>query len=229
MSSKATASPLVSGANRGSWTLIVLLGFTMLAALTFWIVAALPYLNTNRETFGRFPQLFWDRRYGLWLHIAGGTLAMFSGPVQLWLGETRQKLHLHRRIGSIYLLGVTLGSLGAFYMVFTTPVGIVYATGLFGMAVASVVATSMAYLAIRYRNFIQHREWMIRSYVVILSFVFFRFIVVGLTIAGIGEAGAAGETLRATLAAWTSWTFPLIVTESLLQFSKLRPARSVVR
>src|SRR5262249_41880339 len=135
MSTKATARPNPASTKRGPWALIVLLGFTMLAALTFWIVAAVPYLNTNRETFGRFPDLFWDRRYGLWLHIAGGTLAMFTGPFQLWLGETRQKLHLHRQIGIIYLLGVALGSGGAFFMGFSTPVGGVYATGLFCLAV----------------------------------------------------------------------------------------------
>jgi hypothetical protein len=88
MSTKATASPIASGVSRGSWTLIVSLGFAMLAAVTFWIVAALPYLNTNRETFGSFPEAFWDRRYGLWLHIAGGKLALFTGPLQLWLGDT---------------------------------------------------------------------------------------------------------------------------------------------
>jgi hypothetical protein len=125
----------------------------------------------------------------------------------------------------VYLLGVVVGCLGAFYMVFTTPVGLAYATGLFGMGLACVVATAMAYAAIRLRNFAQHREWMIRSYVVILAFVFFRLIVVVLETLAIGGPGYAGDTVRATVAAWSSWALPLLATEFFLQLPKLRPRR----
>src|SRR5262245_57241506 len=69
---------------------LTILGITALVGLTFWIAAALPYMTTTRENFGRFPDLFWDRRYVLWLHILGGTVAMFAGPVQIWLGLTRR-------------------------------------------------------------------------------------------------------------------------------------------
>ena len=222
MSAKVSPALTTPAGSRGSWTLIVLLSFATLAAVVFWGVAAFPYLTTNRETFGPAPDIYWPRRNWLWVHITGGTLAMFTGPIQLWLGETRRKLHLHRLIGNVYLLGVVLGGLGAFYMASTTPLGVIFASGLFVMAIASFATTAMAYLAIRYRNFIQHREWMIRSYVVILSFVFFRFIVVGLEALGVGEAGDAGVITRLGLAAWSSWAFPMLITESFLQLPKLR-------
>jgi hypothetical protein len=210
---------------RGSRTLIVLVSAAMLGALIFWFGAALPYLTTNRDSFGRFPELFWSRRHGLWLHIAGGTLAMFTGPIQLWLGETRSRLELHRVLGGAYLMGVAVACLGAFYMVFTTTVGLAYAAGLFGMALACTVATAMAYVAIKLRNFVQHREWMIRSYVVILAFVFFRLIMVVLEVLGIGGTGQPGQLARVTVASWSSWALPLLVTEFFLQWPKLRPGR----
>ncbi len=216
--------PLTFTSNRTSRFFLTLVGLALVAAVVFWLVAATPYFKLQREGFGRYPEIFWPRRYALWLHIAGGSLAMFLGPVQLWLGQTRQKLKWHRTLGKLYLAGVILDNLAAYYLSLTTPVGFVYAAGLFGMTLACTVATVMAVVAIRYRNFAQHREWMIRSYVVILSFVFFRAIAGGLEAFGVGGAGISGDTLRATLAAWASWALPLLVTELCLQWPKLRPA-----
>ncbi|MBL8179614.1 MAG: hypothetical protein JNK48_33350 [Bryobacterales bacterium] len=84
---------------RGSPAAFGLLTLAMLAATLFWLGAAMPYLTSRQEAFGQF----WDRRYPLWTHIFGGTLAMFSGPVQIWLGETRQRLALHRSLGFTYV------------------------------------------------------------------------------------------------------------------------------
>jgi hypothetical protein len=67
---------------------------------------------------------------------------------------------------------------------------------------------------------------MIRSYVVTLSFVFFRMIAAGLEVFGVGGSGAPGDTARATLAAWLSWAIPLLATELFLQWPKL-PQKSV--
>ncbi len=222
MKVNSISTPFVVAPNRVSRFFITMIVLALITAVVFWLVAATPYFRMQRESFGRFPEIFWDRRYGLLIHIIGGTLAMFLGPVQLWLGQTRQRLQLHRTLGKLYLLGVALDNVAAYYLCLTTPVGFVYATGLFGMTLASTVTTVMAVVAIRYRNFDQHREWMIRSYVVILSFVFFRMIAVGLEVFGIGGSGIPGETARATLAAWCSWAIPLLVTELCLQWPKLR-------
>lgn len=216
--------PLTFASPRASRFFMTMIVLALISALVFWLVAATPYFRAQQEGFGRFPEIFWPRRYSLWVHIVGGTMAMFLGPIQLWLGQTRQKLALHRTLGKLYLLGVALDNVAAYYMSLTTPVGFVYATGLFGMTLASTLTTVMAVVAIRYRNFDQHREWMIRSYIVILAFVFFRAIAGGLEAAGIGGSGITGDTARATLAAWCSWAIPLLVTELCLQLPKLRAA-----
>lgn len=208
--------------HRASRFFITMIVLALVSAVVFWLVAATPYFRLQREGFGRFPELYWHRRYGLWVHIVGGTMAMFLGPIQIWLGQTRQKLQLHRTLGKLYLLGVALDNVAAYYMCLTTPVGFVYATGLFGMTLASTITTVMAVVAIRYRNFDQHREWMIRSYVVILAFVFFRALAGSMEAAGIGGSGIAGDIARATLAAWCWWAIPLLVTELFLQLPKLR-------
>jgi hypothetical protein len=139
--------------------------------------------------------------------------------VQLWLGETRSKPAWHRALGNVYLVGVAVGAAGAYYLALTTPSGWLYASGLFGLAVAWTVTTGMAYLAIRARAIEQHREWMIRSFVVTLAFVVFRAVAVGLGTAGVGFAEAA------SFAAWACWAVPLLLLEPCLQWRKLRALR----
>lgn len=211
----------------------------MVAAAVFWVVAALPYLQPSGETLNKYPGMIrLDRRLGMLSHVVGGTLALFTGPVLIWLGQTRQWLHLHRRLGFVYLVGTAITCIAAFYLSFTTPIGLLFASGLFGMALACTTSTWLAFLAIKRRNIPQHREWMIRSCVTVFAFVFFRFIFAILEALGVGVPEAAtatdpakvadlvaraadGKTLRASFAAWSSWSIPLLVTEALLQWPKI--------
>lgn len=196
------------------WPLLAMLGIAAVAALAFWIIAAMPYLRWDPAQFG---DTYWPRRYGLLAHIAGGSIALLVGPLQLWLGETRSKLSWHRTLGTLYLLGVAVGAAAAYYLALTTPLGWIFGAGLFGLALAWSATTGMAYLAIRRRAIDQHREWMIRSYVVTLAFVVFRAIVAGLSILSVGSVGD-----RLALASWACWAVPLILLEPCLQWRKVR-------
>ena len=196
------------------WPLLAVLAITAAAALAFWIIAAMPYLRWDPAQFG---DVFWPRRYALLTHIVGGSIALFVGPLQLWLGETRSKLSWHRTLGTLYLLGVVIGAAGAYYLSVTTPVGWIFGAGLFGLAVAWSVTTAMAYRAIRRRAIDQHREWMIRSYVVTVAFILFRAIVAALSILGIGSLPD-----RLALASWACWAVPLVLLEPYLQWRKVR-------
>jgi hypothetical protein len=155
----------------------------------------------------------------VWLHIAGGTVALLVGPAQLWLGLTRRRVSAHRVLGRVYLGGVGVGSLAAFYLAFTTDLGWMFASGITGLAVAWVVTTAFAWLAIRRRLVAYHREWTIRSYVVTLGFVTFRALFELLQAFDVGTL-----TERLGVAAWFCWALPLLVTEAALQGGKiLRP------
>jgi hypothetical protein len=204
---------VVSRPATNRWVLLAILGMAAAAALAFWVIAAMPYLRWDPAQFGA---AYWPRRYGLITHIAGGSIALLVGPLQLWLGETRSKLALHRTLGTLYLLGVVLGVAGAYYLALTTTLGWIFGAGLFGLAVAWSITTAMAYLAIRRRLIDQHREWMIRSYVVTLAFVIFRAIVAVLSILGVGSLQD-----RLALASWASWAVPLVLLEPCLQWRKL--------
>jgi uncharacterized membrane protein len=192
------------------------LALVTLAGLYFVVVAALPYYGMRADQF----TTTWPRRSWLLLHITTGIVALFSGPVQLWLGFADRRPRLHRRLGLIYLVSVATSSLAAYYLALRTDAGFGFGAGLAGLATAWVVTTGLAYLAIRRQLFELHQEWMVRSYVVTTGFITFRLLV------EILAAGGVGSPLeRLTVAAWFCWSVPLLLTEAILQGRKILRVR----
>ena len=195
----------------------VLLSLTALAAVVFVAGAAVPYFLSS--SFG--PPEYAPRRGWLLLHIVGGMIALLTGPVQLWLGLADRGMAWHRRMGIGYMTGVGVGSFGAFYLATHTDFGWVFGAGLLSLAVAWVTTTTLAYLAIKRSLAEQHKEWMIRSYVVTFAFVTFRVIQPTLQAAHIGTPL---EQLAA--AAWACWAVPLLITELIIQGRKVLAIRA---
>src|SRR5215831_14756277 len=118
----------------GSKALIVL---AAIAAVLFIVVAAFPYramLGTEeaaKQTLQAFQFSYWPRRGWLLTHIAGGLIALLTGPVQLWLGVHNVKVDVHRKVGLLYIAGMVSGSIGAIGLAFQTDVGMIFGSGLF--------------------------------------------------------------------------------------------------
>jgi uncharacterized membrane protein len=187
-------------------------------ALVFIAVAALPYLlKMNEQQF----QMYWPRRWWLLLHITTGMVALLSGPVQLWLGLTEQRMQLHRRLGITYMTSVAASSMAAYYLAFNTDGGWVFGSGLASLATAWLITTGMAFVAIRRHLYEQHKEWMIRSYVVTTAFVSFRVVYGALQAA---HVGTVFEQLA--LSSWFCWAVPLLVNEAILQGRKILAVRT---
>ena len=197
------------------WITAVLAGAALLAG---WFIArnALPYFQFSPDRYGPY---FWPRRWGLVLHVAGGVIALSVGVLQLWLGLTHRVARLHRALGRLYVLAILIGSIGGFYLALTITGNPPYAAGLFTLCVAWVLTTTMAVLAIRYRDVRQHREWMMRSYAVTFAFVTFRFGVDLLAARGLPVADAQA------IMAWACWAVPLLLLEPLLQSVRARGPR----
>jgi uncharacterized membrane protein len=198
------------------WGRLVALAGVAAIGIVFVLAAAIPYLTLDQQRFG----VYWPRRGWLLLHIAGGMVALLSGPVQLWLGLSPRHLAFHRVLGLTYIASVAVSSVAALYLAFHTDYGWVFGMGLSGLAIAWISTTGMALLAIRRRIISQHQEWMIRSYVVTFAFVTFR--------AGESALGAAGVgTVLERIAAmsWFCWAVPLLITECILQGRKIVTGR----
>jgi hypothetical protein len=215
-----------SHSNAPTRSTLVIIGLALLVAITFVALVALPYFTfiyrdspsplIDPQRFG----LYYPKRGWLLLHIAGGITAILAGPVQLWLGLSDRRMDLHRRLGLAYIGGVAVGTFGAVALAVQTDLGWMFGAGLLGLALAWAVTTSLAFASIRRGLVEQHREWMIRSYVVTFAFVTFRVGDLSLKAAGIGEAL---ETI--TFMSWVSWSVPLLVTEAILQSKKIFAVR----
>ena len=194
------------------WLWMGLLGIALLVSVGFFVAFALPYIALDAGVLARF-----DGRTGwIFLHVFSGSVALFVGPFQVWMGITGKSLAVHRKLGMVYLASVAISSVTAFYLAATTEVNWVFGLGLAGLGTAWVVTTGLAYVAIRRRILLQHQEWMIRSYVVTLGFVFFR-IIVGVT--STLEVGTLFD--RLTAASWLCWALPLLLTEAVIQGRKV--------
>jgi hypothetical protein len=196
--------------------LIALLAVTLIA-LAFIAFVALPYFRLDEAQF----RGYWPRRGWLLLHIGTGILALLTGPMQLWLGITNRRLHVHRRLGIAYMSSVAVSSATAFYLAFHTDFGVVFGAGLSTLAVAWLLTTGMAYAAVRRHLMDQHKEWMIRSYVVTTAFVTFRILFLILESAGVGSLNE-----RLAIASWFCWAVPLLLTEAWLQGRKILAVRA---
>jgi uncharacterized membrane protein YozB (DUF420 family) len=196
------------------WRALLALIVAAIAGVFFWVVAALPYLILDQAHLSAYASSL--RRASILVHISFGTLALLAGPVQLWLGLSDRRLGLHRRLGQIYMVAVLCSALAAFYLSTHTDGGWVFGSGLFGLAVAWLITTGLAYVAIRRHQIEQHKEWMIRSYVVTLAFVTFRLLYTILQAAHIGT-----PLEQIGLSAWFCWSVPLLITEAFLQARKV--------
>ena len=207
----AAASPAQDKSYRGVIALLAIVG---LAALVFIAGAALPYyLHFDSGQF----KLYWPKRWWLLVHISGGIVALLAGPVQLWLGLTERRPVLHRRLGVTYLGAIVVSAMAAYYLAFHTDISLVFGAGLASLATAWLVTSGLAFAAIRRGLFEQHKEWMIRSYVVTTAFITFRALAVAFDVAHVGS----GIIPRLELASWMCWALPLLITEGWLQGRKI--------
>jgi hypothetical protein len=182
----------------------IVLTLSLLAVLgvagKFLIHYALPYFAFDRAYF----DYYWPHRFRLMTHISGGVLALICGPFQFWTGLRAKAFAFHRWTGRLYLVGVLAGASGAGMMAyFSQPRNFGVSLGF--MALAQLLCTAVAYLAILRRQVPLHKEWMVRSYLVTFGFVTFRLI-------SDYPPGVNWGTFadRAATVTWACWVVPLL-------------------
>jgi len=197
---------------------IAVLGIPTVIAMCFVYGYALTYLTLEPGQFG----IYRPRHQWLYAHIISGIIALLAGPTQFWLGLNRRTALVHRILGISYILAVGGSSVAAFYLARHTDFGWVFGLGFSAMAFVWIFTTMLATIAIFMHQVEQHREWMIRSYVVTFAFVMFRIVDSVLETARVGTM-----VERMTAASWLAWTLPLFITEAVLQTRKIFARKTV--
>ena len=184
---------------RIDWVLAV----AALSSIVFvWLIATPNFLPAGIQKHATHLGL-------LYLHIAGGTVMLLAGALGLRIGLTRQGFGWHRTVGFTYLAAGTMASVSALIRSFDTAHTPGVSTGT--LAVTWLAFTAMAWRAIRNRRIDQHREWMIRSYVVAWTFVFCRFYSRAM------PADLQGSELDMI---WLTWVGPVLLAEIMLQWRR---------
>lgn len=188
----------------------LLLAVAMLSGVVAWWLIAWPvasFSNVDRHA-GHFAQTFG--------HMIGGTAMLLLGGANLYLAATRRSMPLHRLAGRAYLVLGSLASLLAINITLSTahkpagdPILSNASTSLAMLAFAWLVAMAMGWRAIRNRRFPAHRDWMIRSYVLVWSFVFCRL---ASRVPEVNAIGGGDSFI------WLSWVGPLMLCEIGLQW-----------
>lgn len=188
---------------------VIAVVFLAYEAIHFYLRDPLHYIvDPTEKSFG----IFWPRRLPLLMHIAGGTVALFMGPFQLWTGLRDRHMSIHRITGLFYIAGVLLGgSVGIYMSLFTVPRA--FGIALFMMATTWLLAIGLAFLAIKRGRIEAHKEWMIRGYVLTFAFVTIRYMTDLPILTLLSPA-------RDLTLGWLCWVVPLLITEVILEWRR---------
>ena len=201
--------------------LLVIVGWGIVLIFTYYFIYnnAFRYFNYSSPLYDKHLKPFAPL---LITHISGGIIAIVLGPLQFIPTIRKRYTKWHRLIGKTYLISVLIGGLAAITLAITKVImiehAIAFGTGLMGLGIAWLFTSSMAFWAVKKRNFAQHREWMIRSYVVTCGFTSFRIFTDILN----NYMHVDGDQIGITMA-WACWAIPLLITEMILQSRKISP------
>lgn len=173
---------------------------------------ALPHIMLNKAMYAEH----WDHVIFLFSHVLSGTVALVLGPLQFWSAFRNKYKHFHRAIGYSYFFCILLSSLFALYLVSIPERTFGFRIGMGGLAVAWLLSTTMAYIAISKGKVLQHREWMIRSYVLTFGFVSFRFMLIPFFAIFSVSPDAIVDAVS-----WMCWVVPLVIAEFFIQGKKI--------
>ena len=185
----------------------VLLALALISSAAAWWLIAWPVatLSNIPRHQGHFALTF--------AHMVGGTGMLFLGGLNLYLAARNDSYKLHRRVGQAYLIFGTFGAIMAIIITSTpahksagSPILTTATVSLLTLASAWLCFAALGWRAALNRRFTSHGQWMVRSYVLVWSFVFCRL---ASRVVPLGEDAFI----------WLSWVGPLLICEMVLQWN----------
>ena len=175
----------------------------------------------NNERFFLDPQdPAWDHygpvRWHLIPHGLGGTLALALGALQFSTRLRRHYPHLHRLSGKLYIAGALVAAPVAIWIAFiSNPWFLIPFTVI--QAGTWLLFTLVAYSCIRRGDIRSHRQWMMRSYAVVLVFLEGRVL---MAIPALGQQGMDAVVL----VNWACFAVSLVVVECIIHWRQIFPS-----
>jgi hypothetical protein len=191
---------------------LVILMVLFVISLKF-VIGKLHYYSFHDDSFGRYLGVKW------WLvcHISGGILALILGPFQ-FVAILREKFSRPSKVAEyIYLTGIIISSICSMYLAWKMGFKIHWTWALSSQTLALVwiVTALMTFRALLKKRMQQHKEWMIRSYLVTLVFIAFRWIVFLPAMAKLGNYPQI-----APIVMYITLFIPLFIADIIFQWNK---------
>jgi hypothetical protein len=163
MTSTTVSTP--SGADPGrlarvGWWLMLALAILASAHSVAFMLGLSTYMGQDG---GQHARMFRVPVLGA-AHTIGGANAMMVGPFQFLDSLRRRRRRLHVWLGRIYLASVAVGALAALLLSPGSMAADTLGIAFICLALAWLYTGGHAYLAVRRRDFEDHRRWMIRNY-----------------------------------------------------------------
>jgi uncharacterized membrane protein len=190
-------------ATRAPWFLMLFLATGITGyALAFLLVDPLgpPGFKEHFQTIFLAPTL----------HILTGAVALFIGPFQLLPWLRRRKPQVHRTMGRIYLIAVSLSALGGLVLAIRSIYGPAAQLGFGTLAVLWLFTAFKAYTAIRAGNVPAHQAWMLRNFSLTFAAVMLRLYMPLAMVLG------APLQVAYPAIAWLCWVPNLLLVQYLL-------------
>jgi len=171
------------------------------------------FLNPEAPEWAHFNPIRWH----LVPHGLGGTIALVFGAMQFSTRLRERYPQIHRLIGKLYIGGTLVAAPVAIWMAFiNSPWFLVVFTIV--QATTWTLFTLAAYVCIRRRAVAPHREWMIRSYSIVLIFLEGRVL---MAIPALARHGMDAIVL----VNWACLAVTLVVVEGVLRWREVFPSR----
>ena len=178
--------------------------------------------DTSFYLFGDISELSDIRRKFRWwiiVHFGFAAFTLFIGPLQ-FVPQIRSKFpKVHRWAGRFYIVGSIVSAITVYVLLATTYTlpGAILSLGL--LAAIWLFTTVAAFRFIKRGKIVLHKEFMLRSYVCGLAFVFIRLLPEISDVTGVFNF-IEDDVMRRTVYEWICWVYPLMMIEFWLVWRK---------
>lgn len=195
------------------WTITTKSLWTLMTVGAFLVLLfSARYFTFDSEVYVESQRAVYEAHVvGLMIHIGAMFIALALGPFQFLRSLRNRHLRLHRLTGKLYIAGALIGGVGGLYMSFFSIADAWSGIGFGLLAIGVLITTSRAYFSIREGKVQEHREWMTRSFALILAAVTLRIYI------PILEGAGVSEYTSFAIVGWASWIPNLLLAEWMIR------------